>query len=49
VGGATVSSTTTGTNATIASSSIADNSWVWIETTAISGNVSEFHVSIEIS
>jgi hypothetical protein len=49
VNNATVSNTTGGTSATIASSSLADNSWVWIETTAITGTVSEFHVSIEIS
>jgi len=49
VNGATVTNTTSGTSATIASSSLADNAWVWVEITAVSGTVDEFHLSIEVS
>lgn len=46
VSGASAASTTTGTNATIANASIAANSWVWVTTTAISGTVSQFHLTL---
>jgi len=46
-GGTTVTNTTTGSVVTsFNNASIAANSWVWIENTAKSGTVDEFHVSV---
>ena len=43
---ATVTNTTTGATATISSSSIASGRYVWLETSATSGTVNEFHVNL---
>jgi len=47
VNAATVTSTTTGTDATIADSSISANVWVFITITATSGTVNSFSVTLE--
>lgn len=47
VNAATVTSTTTGTDATLADATISAGVWVWVETSAISGTVSGFSVSLE--
>ena len=47
-GGITTTNTTTGVvTTTFNSASIPANSWIWLETTALGGTVSEFHASIE--
>jgi hypothetical protein len=48
VNAATVTSSTTGTNATIADSTITSGRWVWLETSAKSGTVNTFSVSLEL-
>lgn len=47
VNAATITSTTSGTDATIADSSISAGSWVWLITSATSGTVSTFSVTLE--
>lgn len=42
----TVTSSTTPTSVTIANSSVAANSFIWISITAVSGTVPEFHLTI---
>jgi hypothetical protein len=49
VSAATVTSITTGTNATIASASIPANNFVWLTTTATAGTVNEFSVTLIFS
>lgn len=47
VSAATVTSTTTGTNATIASAVVPSNSWIWLETSATGGTVTFFSINLE--
>jgi len=43
----TVTSTTSGTEATVADSSIASNTWVWLSISAVSGTVDTFSITLE--
>jgi collagen type IV alpha len=45
----TVTNTTTGSSVTIASANIPSNRWVWLTTSAISGTVESFSISINYS
>lgn len=47
VNAATVTSTTTGTDATLADATITAGRWVWLETSAMSGTVTSLAVSLE--
>ncbi len=47
VNSATITNTTTGADATLADATITAGSWVWVTTTAVSGTVDSFSISLE--
>lgn len=49
VNAATVTSSTTGTDATIANASISANTWLWITTSAAAAGTTRFHVTFNFS
>ena len=49
IASATVTNTSTGATATISNSTVTSGSYVWIETSAVSGTVNELHINLSLS
>lgn len=49
VNGATITNATTGADATLASTSIAAGNWVWLTTSAASGTINNFHLTLVLA